>query len=101
MFPLEVEGSIQLQLAGTNNIEVITRRPPMRYLYDLHGSLVSEHSYAPKAFADFPGSAEGTRVPTPWWLWMFTSLMHPWVLMVFGLLLLLFAKRGPRNERAA
>jgi hypothetical protein len=90
-------GQFHLQLAQTNRIEVITRRNAMQYLYDVNGSLISAQSYAPKRFADFAGSAESTRVPTPWWLWMFTSPIHPWLIFALGGVLVFLARRGTGN----
>jgi len=87
-----------LQLAGTNSVEVITKPHSMRYVYDLDGRLLLSQSYAPTNFADFSGSGEKVRVPTPWWLWMFTSPMHSWLVFMLGGILLflenLSAKRG-------
>ena len=91
-------GQFHLQLAQSNKIEVITRRNAMRYLYNIDGTLMSEQSYAPKAFADFPGSTERIQVPTPWWLWMLTSPMHPWLVIAAGGLLVLLGTRGIRGE---
>jgi hypothetical protein len=91
-------GQFRLQLAQTDKIAVITRRNAMQYLYDANGSLISAQTYAPKAFADFPGSRESVRVPTPWWLWMFTSPMHPWLGIASGAVLVLMATRGAKGE---
>ncbi len=94
-------GQFHLQLAPSNTFEVITRRNAMRYLYQLDGSLISQHTYAPKDFSDLPASSERTHVPTPWWLWMFTSPMHPWLVIVAaGLLVLVTTRRAtPGVER--
>jgi hypothetical protein len=91
-------GQFHLQLAQSNKIEVVTRRNAMRYLYNVDGSLISEQSYAPKAFADYPGSTEKVHVPTPWWLWMFTSPLHPWLAIAAGAVLVILT-RGARGER--
>jgi hypothetical protein len=92
--PAGGRGQFHLQLAQTNRIEVITRRNAMQYLYDVDGSLISAQSYAPKRFADFARSAESSRVPTPWWLWMFISPMRPWIIFALGGVLVFFARRG-------
>ncbi len=91
-------GQFHLQLAQSNRFEVITRRNAMRYLYNLDGFVVSEESYAPKAFEGFSESAEKVQVPTRWWLWMFTSPIHPWLVMGAGVLLVLLATRGAKRE---
>ena len=89
-------GQFELQLAGSDRIEVITRRPAMLYLYEPNGLLISTRGYAPKAFADFPGSAENARVPTPWWLWMVTSPIHSWLIFGLGFAVLFLANRLPK-----
>ena len=90
-------GRIHLQLKETNVIEIITRSDSMRYLYDINGSLLSEKSYIPKKFVDFPGSKESDTVPTPWWLWMLTSPLNSWLVFAGGMIVLILTSKNKKN----
>ncbi len=86
-------GVFVLRNAATNQIEVITARRHLRYLYELDGSLVSQATYSPRRYSDLTASGISSDVPTRWWLWLFTSPAHSWIVLALGGLLLLLAGR--------
>jgi len=77
-----------------NEIEVITSRGRMRYLYAIDGSLLSQDSYAPQSYADFPTPGRSAVVPTRWWLWLFSSPFYSWATGATGMILLILIDKG-------
>lgn len=92
-------GTFILRVAGPNQVEVITARGEMRYIYDLNGSLLSQDGYAPRSYSDFPASGVVAAVPTRWWLWMFTSPVYSWAVAVTGMGVLYWAGRMKARRR--
>jgi hypothetical protein len=77
-----------------DKIEVITARGRMRYLYTIDGSLLSQDSYAPQSYADFPAHGPSAVVPTRWWLWLFSHPFFSWATGAAGMLLLILIDKG-------
>ncbi len=75
--------------AESNKVEIIVRKGSMRYLFNLNGELICQSSYAPKKYMDFSDSGQSADVPTRWWLWMFTSPFHSWIILAIGGVLVL------------
>jgi hypothetical protein len=94
-------GVFVLRPAGPNQIEVITARGQMRYVYSLDGSLLSREGYAPRSYSDFPASGFFAAVPTRWWLWMFTSPFYCGAIIGIGMVLLYLAGRKKAKRRRA
>lgn len=95
-------GLFVLRPAGPNQIEVITARRQMRYVYSLDGSLLSQEGYAPMSYSDFPASGFSVAVPTRWWLWTFTSPFYSWAVIGTGMVLLCLAGgKKAKGRRAA
>ena len=94
-------GVFVLRPADTNQIEVITARRQMRYVYSLDGSLLSQERYAPRSYSDFPASGVSAAVPTRWWLRMFTNPAWSWAVGVTGGALLFLADRTKVRQNEA
>ena len=92
-------GVFVLRPAGPNQIEVITARRQMRYVYSLDGSLLSQEGYAPRSYSDFPASGVFAAVPTRWWLWMFTSPFYCGAIIAIGIVMSSLAGRRKAKRR--
>jgi len=92
-------GVFKLRLASSNQIEVITARGQMRYVYGIDGNLHSQATYKPQSYSDFPVSDESAAVPTPWWLWMFTSPVYSWIIGASGMALLFLLDRSKLKRK--
>lgn len=103
-YPDPKGGQFTVRPAESNNIEVIARQHSMRYLYDLNGLLVSQSSYAPTNYIDFSFSGEPSKIPTPWWLWIFSTSFHALIIMAVGAFLVFLGQaiitgHGPTPEK--
>ncbi len=91
-------GTFKLGLKGRNNIEVITARRQMRYLYTIHGSLLVSETYKPLTYSDFPTSGTSVVVPTRWWLWTFTTPFFSWIVGAVGMALIMFSDPTKKKQ---
>ena len=92
-------GVFVLRVFGPNQIEVITARRQMRYVYSLDGSLLSREGYAPRSYSDFPARGFFAAVPTRWWLWTFTSPFYSGAVIATGMVMLILADRKKARRR--
>jgi len=80
-------GTFKLFITDTNHIHVITARLNRHYVYDINGNLVSQESYPATGagYSSFPSEGINCYVPTPIWLWVFTSPFYSWAVAMAGL----------------
>lgn len=80
-------GTFKLHITDTNRIHVVTARGRMHYVYDLNGKvvLIENYSATGRSYSSFPEEGHSYLVPTPVWLWSFTSPLYSWLTAVIGL----------------
>jgi hypothetical protein len=97
-------GTFKLHITDTNRIHVVTARGQMHYVYELNGNVVSSEKYsaAGRSYSSFPEEGDSYLVPTPVWLWVFTSPFYSWLTAAIGLgLFALNDKMKRKRTRAA
>ena len=95
-------GTFRLFLSELNRINVVTSRGQWHYVYTLEGALLSAKHYPLGSYDSFPEQGISHTVPTPLWLWTFTSPLYSWLAAMFGMLLLfLNDKIAPKSKEAA
>jgi YD repeat-containing protein len=82
-------------------IDVITARGQWHYVFDTDGRLVSKQTYQPKSYGSFPDEGESVVVPTPPWLWVFSSPGFSWAVLVTGMVILLSVRRVDKRKAAS
>jgi hypothetical protein len=86
-------GDFRIRVTPEKNIEVVTARETMRYVFDSRGALLSSSSYEPKSYADYSNwTGQVVLVPTPFYLW---PMFHPfgsWAVGVLGMAIIAILK---------
>ncbi|HYV26318.1 MAG TPA: hypothetical protein VFA77_02210 [Candidatus Eisenbacteria bacterium] len=78
-------GTFTLHITETNRIHVETARGHTHYVFDLSGKLLSSETYSLTAYLALPKEGHAYSVPTPIWLWVFTSPFYSWLAAAAGL----------------
>jgi hypothetical protein len=96
-------GTFKLHVTDTNRIHVVTARRQMHYVYDLNGNVVSSEHYLAtgRSYSSFPEEGGSYFVPTPVWLWVFTSPFYSWLTAAIGLGLFALNDRLKRKTTRA
>jgi hypothetical protein len=92
------DGPFQISVANPNKIEVITAKRELRYVCSLEGSILSQGTYAPKSYADFPASGQTMAIPTRWWLWMFEGPFYCGIVVILGMAILFVTEPKTKFE---
>ena len=96
-------GTFKLHITDTNRIHVVTARMQMHYVYDLNGKMISSESYSGTggSYSSFPKEGDSYLVPTPVWLWVFTSPFYSWLAGAIGIGLFILQDRMRRKANRA
>jgi len=101
-------GTFKLFITDTNHIHVVTARGQKHYAYDLDGHLLASATYPASGtgYSSFPSEGESYLVPTPVWLWVFSSPFFSWLAAAagFGLFIArdkMQKRRGKTDTRTA
>ena len=78
-------GTFKLKMPDQYHIAVITARGQWHYVFDLNGKLLSKEKYSPASYSAFQGEGQSYVVPTPPWLWVFSSPFYSWLLIALGI----------------
>jgi hypothetical protein len=81
-----VSAGLKLRLLQDGTVEVLTKGQK-GFVFDLNGRLLSQETYAVRDFLDLENSlpaGESIFVPTPWWLYVFSSPFLSWLVMLSG-----------------
>ena len=91
-------GTFNLNISETNHIHVITARGKKHYVFDFDGKLLSQETYS---YQSPPTVSPGRSyvVPTPLWLWTFSSPFLSWATAITGMVVL--SKLSTRNKKPA
>ena len=94
-------GTFNLYITDTNHIHVVTARRQMHYVYDLGGEMLSSENYSSKGmnYSSFPKEGDSYLVPTPAWLWVFTSPFYSWLTGMIGIGLFVVIDKVKRKKR--
>jgi YD repeat-containing protein len=87
-------GAFKLNISDDNLVHVITARGNWHYVYDPNGTLLSKESYSPVSYSSFPDEGTTCYVPTPWWLWMFSSPIWSWLVVAVGMVFMVWLDRS-------
>jgi hypothetical protein len=93
-------GGFKLYVTDTNHVHVVTLRGRMHYTYDLRGKLLTSENYADIGitYASFPDDGVSCDVPTPIWLWFFSSPLFSWFAAMAGMCLLAFKEKKFKSD---
>jgi len=74
-------GTFKLYITDTNHIHVVTARGRMHYVYEISGKLLSSESYEETGanYSTFGSRGSSYAVPTPFWLYVFSSPFYSWL----------------------
>lgn len=86
-------GEFKLLAASSDVVHVIPSRGNLRYVYRLSGELVSSRDFSRSDYESFPVDGKSCIVPTPFWLWTFSSPIYSWCAFALGGVLLGLATR--------
>ena len=80
-------GTFSLFVTDTNRIHVVTARRQKHFEFDLNGKLLTETTYAETGtnYSSFKMGGDAYVVPTPWFLWVFSSPLFSWSSAALGL----------------
>lgn len=98
-------GTFKLYITDTNQIHVVTARGQRLYVYDIHGELLSKAGYPATGtgYSAFPDEGATFVVPTPIWLWIFSSPIYSWAAAAAGIACLIARDKltkGKQRETA-
>lgn len=82
-----VPRALRLRLLGDGTIEALTKGEK-GFVFDVHGNLISQRTYAAREFVDLENSLPhtgGVSVPTRSWLYIFSSPLLSWFVFAAGL----------------
>src|SRR5262245_48758481 len=93
-------GTFKLYVTDTNHIHVVTARGHMHYTYDLGGKLLASDAYpnTGTAYGSFPDEGVSCDVPTPIWLWIFSSPLFSWFAAAAGICLLVIKEKKFKSD---
>jgi hypothetical protein len=89
-------GDFKVQFAPDGMIEVFTARGAMHYSFDQNGHWLSSEGMA-QPFSWLP-NGQSFWVPTPIWLWVFSSPFVAWLIMAIGMAGLAIGERFRRRK---
>jgi len=78
------------------NIDVITARGQLHYVFAVDGQLISKETYEPLSFDSFPQMGESMFISTYPWLLTFSHPFLSWATAVAGLLMLAIGRSGKK-----
>lgn len=93
-------GTFKLRSAGPDRIEVFVVRGQWRYVFDEHGELISNGTYAPESYSSFDCAGQSVVVPTSAWLWVFTHPAISWSALFVGLVVIGAVGKMSAKKRA-
>ena len=96
-FDSHAGSNVALRPLANDEFEVLTLKGSRRYAYNTNGELISTGTYPWEEFAT--SSGKSAVVPTPWWLWVFTSHEYWMVLCAGGFALFALACWGGKRGR--
>jgi hypothetical protein len=88
-------GAFVLRPLDGDRFEIFTARGDHHYVFNTGGELISEGTYPGADYDKVSGAGRSAVVPTPWWLWVFTSPLIAWLVGTAG-----FAMVGLASVRA-
>jgi hypothetical protein len=92
-------GTFHLFISDPDRINVITARGQWHYVYSIEGTLLSAEHYPPGSYDSFPRQGTSHIVPTPLWLWTFTSPAYSWLAAMLGIVLLVLKEKiAPKKQ---
>lgn len=91
-------GTFRIFASDGELVHIVTARGQWHYVFDLHGKLLSTVKYATNAYDSFPNEGVSYVIPTPPWLWVFTSPFYSWLVAAIGVALL--AVSSPRPNKS-
>jgi len=95
-------GAFKLFIKDTNHIQVVTVRGRRLLEYDFEGHLLSSSNYQPTGtgagYSSFPSPGNTYIVPTPIYLWVFSSPFLSWGAAIAGMAMLKLNAKWGRSE---
>lgn len=92
-------GVFQLYPAGDGDFYIYTARGSRKYHYDIYGTLLTWENYSPGSYSRFAGAGHDVRIPTPFYLLVFSSTLYSWFVAVIGFGLLAIVRKLKKKEK--
>jgi len=92
-------GAFRLSPADGNTFYVFTARGNHKYLYDVHGSLLSCGTYPGGDYSKAEHTGEVVDIPTPFYLMVFVHPLASWLVAAIGMVLLFLTGEAHRGKK--
>jgi len=89
-------GTFRISPADGNTFHVFTARGDHKYLYDMHGSLLSTDTYPGGDYSKTEHIGEEVDIPTPFYLMVFVHPFASWFVAAIGMALLFLTGEARR-----